>query len=481
MPVLGSWAEVDDKPREECGVVGVLSPNGGAVEKVFFGLQALQHRGQEAAGVAMHLEDKYGGGLFIYKELGLVSEVFGKHGEKLRGTQDVDSASGHVRYSTTEGNDPFPSSQPLKCHDYLSMSHNGEIVNPLELAHMYDLNPTGKTDSQILAEVIGKQSMSGKYPTTEEMLLDTLPGIKGAFSMVLLERLEDQTRLIAIRDGIRPLSVGFFDNGGYMAASETTALDISDAHFLHDVEAGTFEVITLGGIQKYKWTDQKNGMCAMEHIYFAAPDSRLDGMLARGSRIRAGRELAKQHPVDADIVIAVPDSGISAAHGYTRESGIPMDEGLIRRRSVPRTFIEPTQALRKHGLKLKFNPLPEVVAGQRLVVVDDSIVRGNTVKQIVEMLRGAGAAEVHMRIASPPHENPCFYGQDTSNPDELIARHMTVDEMAAEFDLDSLGFLSLEGLHRSIGAPICDACFSGKYPVPVEGYTNSDSIALSAH
>jgi amidophosphoribosyltransferase len=469
---LDLYPERDDKPREECGVVGVLSPNGGAVEQTFFALQALQDRGQEAAGISMRIN----GGIVVQKDTGLVRDVFGKHGEMLGGNQLVDAATGQVRYSTTDG-DPFPSSQPFLCHNNLSLSHNGEIVNPLEIAQIYNIDPMGKTDTQIAAEAIGRQGMSGKYNSTEEMLLDTLPNIKGAFSMVLMEGLEDTTRLIAIRDGIRPLSVGQLPNGGYIAASETSALDIVGATFDHDVEAGTFEVITFDGIEKIVWTNIKNPLCAMEHVYFADPSSKLEGVLAHSSRIKAGRELGRQHPVEADLVIPVPDSGRSAAHGFARELGIPLEEGLTKRRHIARTFIEPTQALRKQGLRLKFNPMPEIIEGQRLVVVDDSIVRGNTTRQIVQMLRDAGAAEVHMRVSSPEHKNPCFYGQDTSNPDELVARHMTVEEMRIEFGLDSLGFLSIDGLHRSIGRSVCDACFTGKYPVPVEGF--ADSLALS--
>jgi amidophosphoribosyltransferase len=480
---LFSTPEIDDKPHEECGVIAIYRPGGGAVELSFFGLDALQNRGQEAAGIAMSLN----GGILVQKDTGTVQEAFGKHGQKLAGTQLVEWASGHVRYGTSETMDAWGAAHPLLPTERLAMSVNGNIVNLEELTQMYPVDPEGKTDMQVVEEVFGSQIKNGMYSNTEEMLLDTLPTIKGAFSMVLQELLENgDTRMIIARDelGIRPLSAGRLANGGYMAASETTALDVAGAVFTHDIEPGTFEIVTQAGIERHHWSalskeeiEEKRRLCAFEHIYFANADSKIDGVVVNSSRIKSGRELAKEHPAEADLVICVPDSGRSAAHGFARASGIPQAEGIMKRRTIARTFIEPSEDLRDKALRLKFNIIPEVVEGKRLVVVDDSIVRGRTTRKIVKMLREAGAAEVHLRIASPENKNPCYYGTDTGDPDELISRKMGPEELRAHLQVESLGFLSVTGLHRAVGKKACDACFTGDYPVPIPNHNGEILIA----
>jgi amidophosphoribosyltransferase len=476
--------ERDDKPREECGVIAVYSPGGGAVEKSFFGLQALQNRGQEAAGIAMSIN----GGILVQKDTGTVQEAFGKHGHKLAGTQTVEWASGHVRYGTSETSNPWGAAHPLLPTEHIAMSVNGNIVNLPELIQWYSIDPTEKTDMQVVEAVFGKQMRSGMYNSTEHMLMDTLPNIKGAFSMVIQELLENgDSRMIIARDelGIRPLSAGRLANGGYMAASETTALDIADASFTHDIDPGTFEVITQAGIEKHHWSalteeeiEEKRRICVFEHIYFANPDSKIDGVVVNSSRIKSGRELAIEHPADADLVICVPDSGRSAAYGFARASGIPQAEAFMKRRTIARTFIEPSEELRDKALRLKFNVIPEVVEGARLIVVDDSIVRGRTTRQTVQMLRDAGAAEVHLRIASPENKNPCYYGTDTGDPEELISRKMNPEELRAHLNVESLGFLSVAGIHRAVGKKACDACFTGDYPIPVS--TPNGEVLITA-
>jgi amidophosphoribosyltransferase len=408
------------------------------------------------------------------RELGLVSQVFSEN--DLR-TLQGELAIGHVRYSTT-GSNAWENSQPVHRSEgtngssrEVALAHNGNLINAVELHD--ELSERGVTfsstsDSEIVAALIATHSAE----RIEEAIADVLPRLNGAFSIVVMTK----DRVVAFRDphGLRPLSIGVLDvsDGGperYCVASESCAFDIIGATLLREVEPG--EIVTLGaeGLESRRvLPDERKAFCVFEYIYFARPDSRMNGQVLQVARGRMGEILARESPADADLVIPVPDSGNAAARGFARASGLPQDDGFVKNRYVARTFIQPGQELRKHGLRLKFNPLPEIVGGKRLVVVDDSIVRGNTTRQIVQMLRDAGATEVHMRISAPPIKNPCHYGIDMSTREEMIAHERTVEEIAAELGCDTLAYLSLEGVYEAVGATRathCDACFTGDYPV----------------
>jgi amidophosphoribosyltransferase len=488
LPTFNQPADPEmDKLRGKCGVVAVLSAGGNAPEYVHLALEALQHRGQEAAGATINADF----GLITVKDEGLVHEVLGKAGERITILTEAEEGIGHVRYGTSTNNDSFGAAQPIAPTRETALAQNGDIVNKIELAQEHGINPDGLTDTQVISEVIGNQLQSGR--SLEETLLEILPKIKGAFSMVMIERMLDgSAKLIAIRDdrAIRPLARGKFDDGSWIVASETTALDIVGAQHDGDIQPGTFEIIDkVNGVKTYHWSDKdkrtidKNRSgCAIEFAYKASPDSIIDGVSVYSSRARAGEILAAEQPVDADIVIGVPDSGRSAAYGYAKAMNLDNPEGLFKRRysSGNRTFINPSQANRRKALKLKFNPLPEVIAGQRLVVVDDSIIRGNTTRQVVEQLRGAGAIEVHMRIATPMNKYPCYYGMDTGDPSQLIANRMSLEDMTKYFGLDSLAFLSADGLREAIApkvGEICRACMTGEYPIPIAGYAEPMTLA----
>jgi len=475
-----------DGPRDECGVFGLYAPGHEVSRLSYFALYALQHRGQESAGIAA--ADR-GGNIVTYRELGLVSQVFSEN--DLR-TLAGELAIGHVRYSTT-GSNAWENSQPVQrsegtqgSHRELALAHNGNLINAVEL-HA-ELTARGVTfsstsDSEIIAALIA----SHPAESVEEAVAEVLPRLKGAFSIVVLTR----DSVIAFRDphGVRPLVLGTLppresspaegapggapdapdDGRSWCVASESCALDIIGAR--HEREVAPGEIVTLGahGLRSRRVkTGVRPAFCVFESIYFARPDSRMGGPVLQVSRARMGEILWREAPVDADLVIAVPDSGNAAARGLARAAGLPQDDGFVKNRYVARTFIQPGQELRKHGLRLKFNPLPEVIAGQRLVVVDDSIVRGNTTRQIVQMLRDAGAREIHMRISAPPIEHPCHYGIDMSTREEMIAHGRTVPEIAAELGCDSLHYLSLDGVYEAIESgpeTHCDACFSGRYPL----------------
>ncbi len=474
-----------DGPRDECGVFGIYAPGHEVSRLSYFALYALQHRGQESAGIAA--ADR-GGHIITRRELGLVSQVFSEN--DLR-TLAGELAIGHVRYSTT-GSNAWENSQPVQRSEgmggtrrELALAHNGNLINAVELHD--ELTASGVTfsstsDSEIIAAMIA----SHPVVDVEEAIADVLPRLRGAFSIVAMTR----DRVLAFRDpqGLRPLSIGVLDASGsdegvhYCVASESCALDIIGARYVRDVEPG--ELVTLGpeGLQSRQVvTGARRAFCVFEYIYFARPDSRMNGRVLQVARARMGEILWREAPVDADLVIAVPDSGNAAARGLARAAGLPQDDGFVKNRYVARTFIQPGQELRRHGLRLKFNPLPEVIAGKRLVVVDDSIVRGNTTRQIVQMLRDAGAAEVHMRISAPPIKHPCHYGIDMSTREEMIAHERSVAEVAAELGCDSLHYLSLAGVYEAIGAGAgaaggpqshCDACFSGSYPLDGTGEAN---------
>jgi amidophosphoribosyltransferase len=461
-------------------VFGIYAPGHEVSRLSYFALFALQHRGQESAGIAA--ADR-GGHIITRRELGLVSQVFTENDLQ---TLAGDLAIGHVRYSTT-GSNAWENSQPVQrsagrngTSRELALAHNGNLINAVELHD--ELSERGVTfsstsDSEIIAALIATHPAE----RIEDAIADVLPRLRGAFSIVVMTK----DRVVAFRDphGLRPLALGVIEPRGaagdgegevrHCVASESCAFDIIGATHVRDVQPG--EVVTLGedGVQSRVVTpNARKAFCVFEYIYFARPDSRMHGQVLQVARGRMGEILWREAPVEADLVIAVPDSGNAAARGLARASGIPQDDGFVKNRYVARTFIQPGQELRKHGLRLKFNPLPEVIAGKRLVVVDDSIVRGNTTRQIVQMLRDAGASEVHMRISAPPIKHPCHYGIDMSTREEMIAHDRTTEEVAQELDCDSLHYLSLEGVYEAIGATRathCDACFTGQYPLARTG------------
>jgi amidophosphoribosyltransferase len=446
-------------PRDECGVFGVYAPENDVARLAYFALYALQHRGQESAGIAT-ADD---GHIMTVRDLGLVSQVFDE--EKLRALQGQ-MAVGHVRYSTT-GSSAWENAQPVWRSDrrQLALAHNGNLINAVELhAELSDrgVRFRGTSDSELIAALLSTHEAD----RIEDALADVVPRLEGAFSTVVMTK----DSVVAFRDGagLRPLALGRLGDR-YCVASESCAFDIIGGELLREVLPG--ELVSLGerGIETRQLVDSgRRAFCVFEHIYFARPDSILEGNRTQVSRRKMGEILWREAPVEADVVIAVPDSGNAAAAGYSKASGIPRDDGLIKNRYVARTFIQPGQELRKHGLRMKFNPLREVVAGKRLVVVDDSIVRGNTTRQIVHMLREAGAAEVHMRISAPPIRHPCHYGIDMSTAQEMVAHGRSVEEVAHELDCDSLAYLSLDGVYeaiRSTRETHCDACFSGDYPL----------------
>jgi amidophosphoribosyltransferase len=471
----------EDHVREECGVFGLYAPGHDVSRLSYFALYALQHRGQESAGIAA--ADR-GGHIITRRELGLVSQVFSEN--DLR-TLAGEQAIGHVRYSTT-GSNAWENSQPVQRSEGMdgssrevALAHNGNLINALQLHE--ELLERGVTfsstsDSEIIAAMIA----SHPAERVEDAIADVLPRLRGAFSIVAMTR----DRVVAFRDphGLRPLAIGTLDPDPddpdkevrYCVASESSAFDIIGARFLRDVEPG--ELVTLGeqGLQsRVVAPGGRRAFCVFEYIYFARPDSRMNGRVLQVARARMGEILWREAPVEADLVIAVPDSGNPAARGLARAAGLPQDDGFVKNRYVARTFIQPGQELRRHGLRLKFNPLPEVVAGKRLIVVDDSIVRGNTTRQIVQMLRDAGASEVHLRISAPPIVHPCHYGIDMSTREEMIAHNRTTDQVAAELGCDSLHYLSLDGVYEAVGADSsthCDACFSGRYPLDGTGEAN---------
>ncbi|MET0615113.1 MAG: amidophosphoribosyltransferase [Thermoleophilaceae bacterium] len=448
-----------DGPRDECGVFGVYAPDRDVARLAYFALYALQHRGQESAGIAATQANQ----IMTVRDLGLVSQVFDE--EKLRALQGQ-MAIGHVRYSTT-GSSAWENAQPVWRSDrrQVALAHNGNLINAVELhAELQErgVQFRGTSDSEIIAALLSTHEAD----RIEDAVADVMPRLEGAFSTVVMTK----DSVVAFRDpaGLRPLSLGMLGED-YCVASESCAFDIIAADLLREVQPG--EMVSLGarGIETRQVVDSpRRAFCVFEHIYFARPDSILEGNRTQVSRRKMGEILWREAPVEADVVISVPDSGNPAASGYSKASGIPRDDGLIKNRYVQRTFIQPGQDLRKHGLRMKFNPLREVVEGKRLVVVDDSIVRGNTTRQIVQMLRDAGAMEIHMRISSPPIRYPCHYGIDMSTTDEMVAHDLTEEEVAAELGCDSLRYLSLEGVYeaiRSTRETHCDACFSGEYPL----------------
>jgi amidophosphoribosyltransferase len=473
----------DDHFHEECGVFGVFHPGEDVANLTYFGLYSLQHRGQESAGIAV----SDGEMIRVSKEMGLVSQVFDQETiDDLKGH----IAIGHTRYSTT-GSAKLSNAQPMRMeHPTIGpvmIGHNGNIVNATKLRD--ELSAKGvvfETTSD--TEVIGALLAQTQADSLEHALAESLPRVEGAYCLVFLTK----NSLVAARDplGIRPLCLGRFGDvdapggTGYVIASETCALDVIGATFLCEIEPGEIVTVDSTGMRstKIQRATAHRAMCSFEFIYFARPDSVMMGKSLYEARRQMGRELAKEAPADADIVITLPDSGTPAAIGYAEESGLPFAEGMIKSRYITRTFIQPTQRLRDAGIRLKFNPMRHVLEGRRVVLVDDSIVRGTTSRRIIDELRGAGATEVHMRIASPPIAWPCFMGIDIASRRELIAAGHTEREIGEMLGADSLRYLSLAGLRRAMGQPdgngFCFACFTGSYPVDVPAQLEMDKLAL---
>lgn len=455
----------DRPPRDACGVFGVWSPGEDVAKLAYFGLHALQHRGQESAGIAV----SDGRRIVVHKEMGLVAQVFDEPSlTALRG----DIAVAHCRYSTT-GASVWANAQPTFRSTptaSLALGHNGNLTNTRELAAMLSADngygmPQATSDTDVLTELFvrGPAVPGG----VEETAARILPLVKGAYSLVFM----DENTLYAARDpqGFRPLVLGRLA-AGWVVASETAALDIVGAAFVREVRPGELIALDERGVRSRIFAPAAPKACLFEYVYLARPDTTIGGRGLHVTRVQIGRTLAAEHPVDADLVIPVPESGTPAAIGYAEASGIPYGQGLVKNSYVGRTFIQPSQTIRQRGIKLKLNPLRDVIAGKRIIVVDDSIVRGNTQQAIVTMLREAGALEVHVRIASPPVKWPCFYGIDFATRDELIAGSCSVDEIRASIGADSLGYVSLGGLVAATEQPagsLCRACFDGQYPVPV--------------
>jgi amidophosphoribosyltransferase len=450
--------------HEECGVFGVFGHEH-AVELTELALYALQHRGQESAGIA----SADGSRMYHHRGLGLVSEVFpGSGSAGLKGKAVI----GHVRYSTT-GEPTLANAQPLTFNfrkGNLALAHNGNLVNAYQLHALLEHQGSifqSTSDTEVIAHLIARSG----YPDIVENVRESLSLIKGAYALVILT----DTKLVAIRDphGIRPLSLGEID-GAYVVASETCAFDTIGARFIRDVEPGEIVVLDADGIRSERLAEMgRSSLCTFEYIYFARPDSEMQGLNIHTARKRLGKALALEHPVKADLVVGVPDSSISAAIGFAEESGIPYEVGLVKNKYIGRTFIEPNQRLRERGIKLKLSAVRKVVADKSVVLIDDSIVRGTTSNRIVALLREAGAAEVHLRISSPPVAYPCFYGIDISSRDELIATGRSVDDIKEFIGADSLGFLSEKAMLRTLGGSdgshngFCAACFSGSYPTEI--------------
>ncbi len=456
-----------DKPEEACGVFGIYAPGEDVAKMTYFGLYALQHRGQESAGIATFDGEQ----VHLYKDMGLVSQVFN---EGILSNLPGSMAVGHTRYSTT-GSSRQANAQPAVVDTRLgslALAHNGNLVNTMTLREellQKNYNLVSTTDSEMIAFAIAEEVNTGL--NWLEGCIRAFNRCQGAFSLVI----GTPGGLMGVRDpnGIRPLVIGTLDSDPmrYVLASETCGLDIIGAEYLRDVEPGELVWITEEGLASYHWSPQlQRKLCIFEMIYFARPDSIMHNESLYSYRLQIGRQLAEESPAEADIVIGVPDSGVPAAIGFSQASGIPYAEGLIKNRYVGRTFIQPTQTMRESGIRMKLNPLKDVLYGKRVVIVDDSIVRGTTSRKLVKTLREAGALEVHMRISSPPVTHPCFYGIDTDSQDQLIAATKSVEEIAKQLEVDSLAYLSWQGMLESTGEDpqsFCTACFTGDYPVSV--------------
>jgi amidophosphoribosyltransferase len=453
-----------DKWHEECGVFGIFNHEK-AAELTYYGLYALQHRGQESAGIAAVDGKK----MYHHRGMGLVADVFN---EDILQTLTGSAAIGHVRYSTT-GDTSIENAQPLTFgfqRGNMALAHNGNLTNAYQLHGMLERQGSifqSTSDTEVVAHLIAKSGL----PTIEENVKESMSVVKGAYAFLILT----DDKLLALRDpqGLRPMALGMFE-GAYVVASETCAFDTIGAEYIRDIEPGEMLVIDKNGLHSSRFAStSKKALCTFEYIYFARPDSDIDGFNVHAVRKRLGKLLAEEHPVQADVVIGVPDSSISAAIGYAEATGIPYEIGLIKNKYIGRTFIQPSQELRERGVKLKLSAVRKVVEGKRVVLIDDSIVRGTTSRRIVQMLRDAGATEVHLRISSPPVTNACYYGIDTSARDELIASSKTVEEIREYIQADSLAYLTEETMLRAFGVTdmsqhhFCNACFTGNYPTEI--------------
>ncbi|MCF7551585.1 MULTISPECIES: amidophosphoribosyltransferase [Pseudonocardia] len=461
-----SAAETDDSPKEECGVFGVWAPGEDVAKLTYYGLYALQHRGQEAAGIAV----SDGRRIIVFKELGLVSHVFD---EQTLSSLKGHLAVGHCRYSTT-GSTTWENAQPVfrttASGSGVALGHNGNLVNTAELRD--EVAALGgkasrilsTTDSDLICELLAATAADTGL---EEAAMRLLPRVRGAFSLAFA----DENTLYAARDphGVRPLVLGRLERG-WVVASETAALDIVGASMVREVEPGELLAIDADGIRSSRFASPEPKGCVFEYVYLARPDTTISGRSVHATRVEIGRRLALESPVEADLVIPVPESGTPAAIGYAQGSGIPYGQGLVKNAYVGRTFIQPSQTIRQLGIRLKLNPLRDVIRGKRLVVVDDSIVRGNTQRALVRMLREAGALEVHVRIASPPVRWPCFYGIDFASRAELVASGLDVEGVRRSIGSDTLAYVSVDNMVAASEQPrsrLCCACFDGEYPIPL--------------
>jgi amidophosphoribosyltransferase len=454
-------------PQDACGVFGVWAPGEEVAKLAYFGMYALQHRGQEAAGIAV----SDGSSILVYKDLGLVSQVFD---EATLNTLKGHIALGHTRYSTT-GSTTWENAQPIfrttKTGTGIALGHNGNLVNTAELAAQHDLprglgSRNGKLDGSTSDSDLMTAMLADRPDVSvEQAAMEVLPTLKGAFSVVFM----DEHTLYAARDpqGVRPLSLGRLERG-WVVTSESAALDIVGAAFVREIEPGELIAIDEDGLRSQRFANPDPKGCLFEYVYLARPDTTIAGRSVHSTRVEIGRRLAREFPVAADLVMPTPESGTPAAIGYAEESGIPYGMGLVKNAYVGRTFIQPSQTIRQLGIRLKLNPLRDVIRGKRLIVVDDSIVRGNTQRAVIRMLREAGALEVHVRIASPPVKWPCFYGIDFASKAELLANGLDNEGIRASIGADTLGYVSLDGVIAASEQPrtrLCRACFDGEYPI----------------
>ncbi len=458
-----------EKVNDECGVFGIYAPGRSVAELIYLGLFSLQHRGQEGCGIAV----SEGNFINHYKNLGMVTDVFTQH---TLGTLEGYLGIGHVRYSTSGQSKTQQNTQPIVAryqHGQIALAHNGSLTNAAELRnHLMERGSLFHTtiDSE---QIVGLIASHGQ-DDMEQAMLKAMIDLKGSYSLVIMT----ENKLYAVRDpyGNRPLCLGKFGENGYVVASESCALDAIGATFLRDVEPGEIVTIDEDGLHSTKlFNHAQNALCIFEFIYIARPDSNIDGINVNKARRLMGRELAKEAPLDVDVVISVPDSGTTAAIGYAEESGIPFTQGILKNRYTGRSFIQPTQEMREQMVKLKLNPIRDALEGKRIAVVDDSIVRGTTSRKLVKLLREYGAKEVHMLISAPPVKYPCFYGVDTGNPEELIASKMDVEQICEYIGADSLHYLSMEGILKAVewsGCGFCTACLNGAYPMGIPNYNN---------
>lgn len=474
-----SFSDINHEIHEECGIFGIYSPTKKPLPQiVYFGLTALQHRGQEACGIAVN-EDRV---IRYHKDLGLVSEVFSSGQLEALGEGEI--AVGHCRYSTS-GSQKRENAQPMVVRHVkgqLALVHNGNLVNSFELRHELEMKGCifqTTSDTEVIAYIIIQNRL--KYGTIEDAVCASLSQLDGAYSMIMMS----PTKLIACRDplGMRPLCYGRMADGSYVFASESCALDTVGAACVRELDPGELAVVDKHGIRfnRTHCGEKQKKMCIFEYIYFARSDSVMEGCPVHEARRKAGRVLAKEHPANADIVIGVPDSGLDAALGFSEESGIPYGIGLIKNKYIGRTFIAPVQEMRERMVRLKLNAVRSTVEGKRVVMIDDSIVRGTTCARIVNMIRDAGAKEVHVRISAPPFINPCYYGTDVDSKENLIASKMSIPEICRMIGADSLGYISVEQTRRLTGRnpeSYCCACFDGQYPTAVPMHTDKERFEI---